>query len=146
MCSKEQGLKWKKKKTEKAQRTLLSVQSLKSHGLFINAGSRKVVSSSRHSVKVQWWQTILTSSWVWNLSTERFLHSPISGNSKQGSVADPLSAGLECWSSYRERPQVRSGQSSMWWKLVRYGGHSGNLFPFGSLIWKHTEMLHKIEA
>jgi hypothetical protein len=52
---------------------------------------------------------------------------------------------LEYWSSYRERPQVRSGQRSLWWKLVRYAGDRGNLFPFGSLIGKNAEVFHKIK-
>jgi hypothetical protein len=43
----------------------------------------------------------MISSWVWNFSIEWFLHFPISGNTQQGSVADPVIAGLKYWSSYK---------------------------------------------
>jgi hypothetical protein len=75
--------------------------SKESKGLTYHSGNRKLLSTSRHSVKVQWWQALLISCWVWDFIIERSLHCPISGNAQQGSVADSVNAAQECWSGYR---------------------------------------------
>jgi hypothetical protein len=38
------------------------LQSKESKNLTYHAGNRKLLSTSRHSVKVQWWQDIMISS------------------------------------------------------------------------------------
>jgi hypothetical protein len=55
-------------------------------------------------------------------------------------VADPVSAGLECWSSYTGKASSGiKGRAPCGGKLVRYEGDGENLFPFGPVVGKHMK-------
>jgi hypothetical protein len=81
--SKEQKLKLRKKETQESQLTLLSVESLKTHGHtcpgchMLATGKFSLLQGIQSRCK-----GILISSWVWTFSIQRSLHSPISGNTQ----------------------------------------------------------------
>jgi hypothetical protein len=60
------------------------------------------------------------------------------------SVADPGSAGLECWSTYRGKASNEiKGRALCGGKLVRYEVDRKNLFPFGPVVGKHERQICK---